>query len=135
MDFTDDICMNMFTKGQRKRARILFEAGWPKKFNSQFERIKHFRGEAATLPDFYPKWYACKGLSKSCYILINIYFDYDQRWKGKKMQILDISGRIVMSKIINSKIETIDVSRLTPGVYFIRAEKEEEKLHAKFVKL
>ena len=46
-----------------------------------------------------------------------------------------MSGRVVFNKIIGSRIETIDVSRLTAGVYFIRAEKEEEKLHAKFVKL
>ena len=42
MDFTDDVCMNMFTKGQRKRARILFEAGWTKKFYSLFEGIEYF---------------------------------------------------------------------------------------------
>jgi hypothetical protein len=66
---------------------------------------------------------------------IKIYFDYDARWTGKKMEILDMSGRIVLSKIISSQEEKIDVSRLTAGVYFIRAEKEDEKLHAKFVKL
>jgi len=51
------------------------------------------------------------------------------------MEILDMSGRVVFNKIIGSKIETIDVSRLTAGVYFIRAEKDGERLHTKFIKL
>ena len=47
--------------------------------------------------------------------MIKMYFDYDERWLGKKMEILDMSGRVVLSKIINSKIEKIDVSHLNAG--------------------
>ena len=46
-----------------------------------------------------------------------------------------MSGRVVFNKIVGSKIETIDVSRLTAGVYFIRAEKDGQKLNTKFIKL
>ena len=46
-----------------------------------------------------------------------------------------MSGRVVYNKIIGSKIETIDISRLTAGVYFIRAENDGEKLRTKFIKL
>jgi len=136
MDFTNDVCMNMFTKGQRKRARVLFEAGGPRNSILYSKGLNIPMGEPAKLPDdFYPKWYYAQVYPNPAATSINIYFDYDERWKGKKMEILDMSGRVVFSKIIASKIETIDVGRLTAGVYFIRAQKDEEKLHAKFIKL
>jgi hypothetical protein len=135
MDFTDDVCMNMFTKGQRKRARAIFEVGGPR--NS----ILHSKGlntsivESAQLPDFYPKWLYTQVYPNPATTTINIYFDYDERWIGRKIEILDMGGRVVLRKIISSKVEKIDISHLNAGVYFIRAEKEEEKLHTKFVKL
>jgi hypothetical protein len=135
MDFTNDVCMNMFTNGQRKRARVLFEPGGPRNSILYSKGLNTSIIEPATLPDFYPKWYNAQVYPNPAATSINIYFDYDERWRGKKMEILDMSGRVVLSKIIGSKIETVDVSRLTAGVYFIRAEKEEEKLHAKFIKL
>ena len=136
MDFTDDVCMNMFTKGQRKRARVLFEPGGPRNSILYSKGLNTPIGETIVPPvDFYPKWYYAQVYPNPAATSINIYFDHDERWKGKKMEILDMSGRVVFSKIISSKIETIDVSRLTAGVYFIRAQKEEEKLHAKFIKL
>ena len=135
MDFTDDICMNLFTNGQRKRARALFE------LNGARSSILHSKGlnistvPGAELPDFYPQWLRVQVYPNPATSVVNLYFEYDERWIGRRMQILDISGKIVVSKIISSKIQQIDVSRLNAGVYFIRAEKEEEKLHAKFVKL
>ena len=135
MDFTDDVCMNMFTKGQRKRARILFEAGGPRNSILYSKGLKTSAVQAAPLPDFYPKWLIAQVYPNPATTTIKIYFEYDERWIGRKMEILDMSGRIVLSKVVSSKIEIIDVSRLTAGVYFIRAEKEEEKLQAKFVKL
>jgi len=135
MDFTDDVCMNMFTNGQRKRARILFEAGGPRNSILYSKGLNIPTAESTSLPDFYPKWYHVQVYPNPAATSLNIYFDYDERWKGKKIEILDMSGRVVFNKIIASRIETIDVSRLTAGVYFIRAEKEGEKLHTKFIKL
>jgi len=135
MDFTDDVCMNMFTKGQRKRARTIFEDGGPRNSILYSKGLNTSMIEASLLPDFYPKWYSPQIYPNPATTSIKIYFDYDERWIGKKMEFLDISGRVVFSKIIDSRIETIDVNRFTAGVYFIRAEKDGEKLHAKFVKL
>jgi hypothetical protein len=135
MDFTDDVCMNMFTTGQKRRARILFEPGGPRNSILSSKGLNTSTVEAAPLPDFYPKWSQVKVYPNPASSIINLYFEYDQRWMGREMQILDISGKVVISKIINSRIQAIDVSRLSAGIYFIRAEKEEEKFHAKFVKL
>jgi hypothetical protein len=135
MDFTDDVCMNMFTNGQRKRARTIFEAGGPRNSILYSKGLNTSMIESATLPDFYPKWYYAQVYPNPAVTSIKIYFDYDERWIGKKMEILDMSGRVVFNKIIGSRIETIDVNRLTAGVYFIRAEKDGERLHSKFIKL
>ncbi|HEX6846127.1 MAG TPA: M43 family zinc metalloprotease [Chitinophagaceae bacterium] len=135
MDFTDDVCMNMFTRGQRKRARILFEPGGPR---NSILFSKGLNGSTVTIPeppDFYPKWMHVQVYPNPATTSINLYFDYDERWKGKKWEILDMSGRIVLSKTISSRIEMIDVSRLNAGVYFIRSEKDEEKIRTKFIKL
>lgn len=135
MDFTDDVCMNMFTKGQRRRARIIFEQGGPRNSILYSKGLNISKIESPALPDFYPKWLQAKVYPNPATSVINLYFEYDARWIGREMQILDISGKTVMTRIINSEIQKIDVSRLSPGVYFIRAEKEVEKFHAKFVKL
>lgn len=135
MDFTDDVCMNMFTKGQRKRARILFEAGGPRNSILYSKGLNTSTVQYPEPPVFYPKWLSAQVYPNPATTKITIYYEYDERWIGRKMEILDMSGRIVLSKIISSKVEIVDVSRLTAGVYFIRAEKEEEKLHAKFIKL
>ena len=135
MDFTDDVCMNMFTIGQRKRARTVFEAGGPRNSILYSKGLNVAMIESASLPDFYPKWYYAQVYPNPAATSINVYFEYDERWIGKKIEILDMSGRVVLSKIIGSKIETIDVSRLTAGIYFIRAQKDGERVHTKFVKL
>lgn len=135
MDFTDDVCMNMFTTGQRKRARALFDLNGARSSILRSRGLSISKVPGPEKPDYYPQWMHVQVYPNPATSIVNLYFEYDERWIGRKMQILDISGRIVMSKIISSKIQPIDVSRLDAGVYFIRAEKEEEKLHAKFIKL
>jgi hypothetical protein len=135
MDFTDDVCMNMFTTGQRQRARVLFENDGPRRSILNSNGLNISLIEEAQLPDFYPKWLYAQVYPNPATTTVKVYFDYDERWKGKELQVLDMNGRVVIKKIIDSKVENLDVSRLNAGVYFIRAEKEGDKLHAKFIKL
>jgi hypothetical protein len=135
MDFTNDVCMNMFTIGQRKRARALFEFGGARNSILSSKGLNIPDTEPAAVPDYYPRWLHVQVYPNPATTELKLFFEYDERWKGKKLQIFDITGRLVISKIISSQIETIDVSRLNPGTYFIDAWKEEEKLRAKFVKL
>jgi hypothetical protein len=135
MDFTDDVCMNMFTTGQRKRARVLFETGGARNSILHSKGLNASTIEGSQLPDFYPQWLKPQVYPNPATSVIKIYCEYDERWIGRKLQVLDISGKIVIDMIINSKIQQVDISKLNAGIYFIRAEKEEEKLHAKFVKL
>ncbi|HET9745525.1 MAG TPA: zinc-dependent metalloprotease, partial [Chitinophagaceae bacterium] len=135
MDFTNDVCMNMFTIGQRKRARALFEPGGARQSILSSQGLNIPQTQPAEVPDYYPKWLHVQVYPNPATTELKLFFEYDARWKGRTLQIFDITGRLVMSKIINSGIETIDISRLHPGTYFIDAWKEEEKLRAKFIKL
>src|SRR5687768_9750391 len=135
MDFTDDICMNMFTIGQRKRARALFDPFGARNSILASKGLNAATRPVTEEPDYYPRWLQVQVFPNPATSVLNLYFEYDERWIGREMQVLDMSGKIVVKKIINSKIQQIDISRLNAGVYFIRAEKEEEKLHTKFVKL
>lgn len=135
MDFTDDACMNMFSIGQKSRARILFENGGPRISILSSKGLNEPATQPAELPDYYPKWLHVQVYPNPATTELKLFFEYDERWRGKWLQIFDITGRVVINKIITSQIETINVSRLSPGTYFVNAQKEDEKLHAKFIKL
>jgi hypothetical protein len=134
MDFTDDVCMNMFTKEQKKRARILFEPGGARHSILQSKGFNTALITAAELPDFYPKWLKPQVYPNPATNTLNIYFEYDERWFGKELEIIDMTGKVMMRKIIGSKVQAIDISRLSAGVYFIRAEMEDGKINSKFIK-
>ncbi len=135
MDFTDDACMNMFSNGQKQRARVLFETGGARNSILTSTGLNDPSIYSAMLPDFYPKWLNAQVYPNPAISVINIYFDYDQRWLGKELIISDMMGRRVMKKIVSSKIQQIDISKLQPGIYFIKAIKEDESLVQKFIKL
>lgn len=134
MDFTSDVCMNMFTNGQKRMARILFETGGPRNSILKSKGLNRATTQAAELPDFYPKWLHAQVYPNPATTSLNVYFEYDERWAGIDLLVFDISGKIVLTKKINAKVMNIDISRLVSGVYFIKAEKEGEKVHAKFIK-
>lgn len=135
MDFTDDICMNMFTAGQKKRARALFNAGGARRSILSSKGLEFAEIEGAALPDFYPKWYHAQIYPNPVSSTLNVYFDYDERWVGQSLKILDMSGKIVLNMKVQSKMQKIDVSGLQSGVYFIYAKKGMEIINTKFVKL
>lgn len=135
MDFTNDVCMNMFTKGQRKRARAIFEEGGARHSILHSKGLKTSVIPAAQPADYYPKWLQTQIYPNPATSYVDCYFEYDERWLGREMKILDMNGKVVMKRSITSKIQRIDISKLSPGIYFIVAQKEEEKLQAKFIKL
>ena len=60
--------------------------------------------------------------------------DYDARWIGNELQVINMNGQVLIRKMIKSKVETIDIYKLQPGLYFVKAEKEGERIMQKFVK-
>jgi Secretion system C-terminal sorting domain/Pregnancy-associated plasma protein-A len=134
MDFTSDVCMNMFTKGQRRMARTLFETGGPRNSILKSKGLNKSTVQSAALPDFHPKWLHAQVYPNPANTSINVYFEYDERWDGIDLMIFDMTGKTVLKRKINSKVMNIDISSLSPGVYFVKAEKEGERINTKFVK-
>jgi len=60
---------------------------------------------------------------------------FDTRWIGKELQVININGQTEFKQTITSKVQKLDVSRLRPGLYFIRAERPGDKILEKFIKL
>lgn len=52
----------------------------------------------------------------------------------KQMEIVDISGRTLLRKNISQQTETIDITTLAKGIYFIRLRDDVMTVTKKFVK-
>lgn len=134
MDFTDDDCLVMFTEGQKQKMLALFEPGGPRYsiltspgLNAAIEEIP--------LPDDPPQWLHVKIYPNPANSELTINVAFDTRWVGKELSITNVVGQVAMKKMISSKIQAIDISKLQPGIYFISAKKDGDMILEKFVKL
>jgi hypothetical protein len=91
--------------------------------------------EEIPLPDAPPKWLYVKLFPNPATSELTINLEYDPRWVGKEFIITNLLGQVAIKKTISSKITKIDISRLKPGLYFINATRNGEKLREKFVKI
>jgi hypothetical protein len=135
MDFTNDACLVMFTKGQQLKMRALFEPGGARNSLLSSNGIGTPTSEEISVPDASPRWLHVKIYPDPVSTELTVNLEFDTRWVGKEMQVINISGQVQLRKTILSKVQKLDVSQLRPGVYFIRAEKEGEKIIEKFIKL
>ena len=79
----------------------------------------------------YPKIYP---VPASSFLMTDV--SYDIRWIGRVLAITNIQGQSVQQLQINSSIQEHDVSRLTPGIYFLTGKSlQGETIKIKFVKL
>lgn len=135
MDFTDDPCTNLFTKGQKDRMRILFEQGGYRNSILSSKALGAPWSQSIPLPDDTPQWLFPQVYPNPVNDELTLDLRYDTRWIGKELVIINSSGQVVHQLIISSKIEKINTAQLKPGIYFIRGKKEGEKLSTKFIRL
>jgi pregnancy-associated plasma protein-A/type IX secretion system substrate protein len=135
MDFTNDACLNMFTTGQKQRMRALFAVGGARHSILFSNALGTPSTEEIPLPDAPPKWLFVKLFPNPATSELTINLEYDPRWVGKEFIITNLLGQVAIKKTISSKITKIDISRLKPGLYFINATRNGEKLREKFVKI
>jgi hypothetical protein len=135
MDFTNDACLVMFTKGQKQKMRGLFEPGGARFSILSSNALGNPVSEEIPLPDSPPRWLRVKIYPDPASNELNINVESDTRWVGKELQIINITGQVQIRKTISSKTQKLDISQLKPGLYFLRAEKQGEKIMEKFIKL
>jgi hypothetical protein len=136
MDFTDDACMNLFTKGQKSRMHALFEPGGARAsiLNSTGLDEPLYISVPSELPD--PKWLFTKIYPNPATDKLTINIEYDERWVGKTLNVTNINGQTVMRIVIRSKVFQADISRLQSGTYILSAQKEDgETIRYKFFKM
>jgi hypothetical protein len=135
MDFTSDACLVMFTKGQKQKMRALFDPGGVRNSILSSAALGTPTNEEVPLQNPSPRWLHVKIYPDPASTELTFNVEFDERWVGKEIQVINISGQVQLRKTISSKTQKLDISQLKPGLYFIRAQKEGEKIMEKFIKL
>ena len=120
MDFSDDACMYMFTKGQRQRMRVLFETGGPR---NSLLYSNALMGEGLPVQDSLPADGEA-GLEILLYPnpasnSITLQFQNNNSL-SHQIYICNHLGQVIQSTRAVSKQQQLDISTLPPGLYFIR---------------
>ncbi len=123
MDFTDDECMNMFTKGQKNEMRGQFALGQARNSFLNSSVCDSSVAQAGPLPEdtvvdklsvsIYPNPFTSQ-------VTINSGNPGDLL--GKKIKIYDVTGKIFLTQLIQSQKTVIVLSQIPAGIYFINIE-------------
>lgn len=136
MDFTSDECISMFTEGQKTRMRTLFAVGGSRNSLLSSTGLNMPLIFETPLPDESPAWLKPHLYPNPATTTMTLDLSYDIRWMGKTIFIRNIQGQTVMTVVVTSKTQLINVSRLQPGMYFLAAKKDDgESIKKKFIKL
>ena len=134
MDFTNDACTNIFTRGQANRMRSLFNAdGFRNRilFSRGLEQPWMPAAEEIILPviekvALYPN-------PASGAIFLN--FEINRNWIGKELVITNAQGIPVQKVIITNTLQKVPIAHLAAGIYFLQGQMEHKKIIEKFIRL
>jgi hypothetical protein len=125
----------MFTNGQKQKMRTLFERGGPRNSFLSSTGLGIPLIEEIPLPDSPPQWLHVKIYPDPASTELTINVEFDTRWLGKELEVINLSGQVEIRKTINAKTEKLDITKLKSGLYFIRVKRDGDKIMEKFVKL
>ncbi len=139
MDFTDDVCMNSFTQGQKMKMRSLFALnGTKNSFLYSFACDSSMASGGPlpddTLPVFKPK----SGITifpNPVQAEVNIIAVNDYELTGKLYTLFNVQGRLIMKNTFRSNKEKINLSILPSGVYILKVGEGDDRRIEKIIKL
>lgn len=137
MDFTDDACMNLFTQGQKSLMRSQFAKGNPRNSllnssvcnssNAQAGPIVNPVGDSISSPliTTYPNPF---------YNEVTVSSKNDADVVGKVLKLYDITGKLIISQVIQSQKTTIHLNNVPSGIYLLKIEGGKNPFVYKLVK-
>ena len=132
MDYTGDACLNLFTQGQKERMRSLFAAGGPKNSLLFSRGLNKPWVEGAPLVEqpFVPfaKLYPNPATNE---VVLNL----DEKWIGRQLRIASANGVVLSTITIISKKQTVRLTALKAGMYFLQGDNGAEEFRQRFIKL
>jgi hypothetical protein len=126
MDYTSDACMNLFTEGQKRKMRAVFEENGPREsiLNSKGLREPWLEESPMAMPTagilFYPN--PAKEELTITFGAENI---------GKTICVFSMNGILVQTVQVNSVSQKLSLSTFKSGMYLIKGE----GISKKFIKL
>ena len=136
MDYTSDQCTNLFTEGQKIRMRTSFAPGGPRVSILSSLGLTTPLIIESPLPEESPKWLHYQIYPNPVSSELTLDVAYDARWVGKTLTISNVHGQAVMQVLITSKIQKINTSKLSTGIYFLSGKKEDGSfIKQKFIKM
>lgn len=136
MDFTNDACRFLFTRGQKARMQAVFLNGGSRNSLMNSAGLDKPLIFESPLPDEDPRWLQVKLYPNPVSNTLYLDFSYDVRWIGKTIFITNLVGQSIKNVTISSKIQAIDVTNFKPGIYFLAAKNDQGlSMKMKFIKL
>ena len=138
MDYSDDRVMNMFTIGQKKRMRALFASGNMRNSfltafacDSTLAQGGPLPGPDETVPVAGIK--PVKIYPNPFHSSVTIENNTAEKLSGKSIKIFNVMGINVFSGILNTSKNSIDLSSLATGVFFVEVGEGSEKYTTRIV--
>lgn len=135
MDFTNDACMNLFTKGQSQKMNAFFVPGGARNGLTVSKGLSAPLIVQAPLPEEGPRWLQPQLYPNPSHSEMTLDLSYDVRWIGRSLIVMNMQGQAMAQLIITSKLQPINITSLSAGIYLLTGKKEDgEAIKIRFVK-
>ena len=139
MDFTDDVCMNMFTTGQKIKMRSVFALnGARNSFLNSFACDSTLATGGPLPEDTLPVVKPMAGVRaypNPVQNVLNLIPVNNFDLVGKSCIIYDVQGKIIIKQNLVSNKEKMDLSTLQTGIYILKIGNGADKKIIKIIKL
>lgn len=134
MDYTNDACMVLFTRGQKQRMLALFSDGGPR---SSLLQSRGLNAPWNTEPVVEPRPVSDQAMTvypNPAANELTLHFT-DVKWIGQNLGIYTSNGILLKQVHITAQNQKLSLTGLPAGLYFMETTLGEDRVRGKFVKL